>query len=69
MFLYLKLTLNGYLFIISNMLRASSIKKAVGKNVAGYLPDVLTEMWEPVRDFAHLKLKTAGVQSLVALSR
>ncbi|KAI8058234.1 WD40-repeat-containing domain protein [Syncephalis plumigaleata] len=53
---------------MSSMLRASSIKKAVGKNVAGYLPDVLTEMWEPARDFAHLKLKTAGVQSLVALS-
>ncbi|KAI9599540.1 WD40-repeat-containing domain protein [Syncephalis fuscata] len=53
---------------VSKMLRASSIKKAVGKNMAGYLPDVLTEMWEPARDFAHLKLKSAGVQSLVALS-
>ncbi|RKP04865.1 WD40 repeat-like protein [Thamnocephalis sphaerospora] len=58
---------NGGRSSVGKMLRASSIKKAVGKNVAGYLPDMLTEMWEPVRDFAHLKLKSSGVQSLVAL--
>lgn len=53
------------------MLRRSS--KHLGKNIAGsvgsYLPDVLTEMWEPTRDFASLKLPTAGAKSLVALSR
>lgn len=45
----------------------------LGRNIAGsvgsYLPDVLTEIWEPTRDFAWLKLPSAGVRSLVALSR
>lgn len=45
----------------------------LGRNIAGsvgsYLPDVLTEIWEPTRDFASLKLPSAGVRSLVALSR
>ena len=55
----------------SQMLRRSSMH--LGRNLAGsvgsYLPDVLTEIWEPSRDFAWLKLPSAGVRSLVALSR
>jgi autophagy-related protein 18 len=45
-----------------------SYGKTIKKSVTGYLPDMLTEIWEPSRDFANLKLKTAGVKSLVALS-
>lgn len=45
----------------------------LGRNIAGsvgsYLPDVITEIWEPTRDFAQLKLPSAGIRSLVALSR
>lgn len=55
---------------VGQMLRRSSMQ--VGRNLAGsvgsYLPDVLTEIWEPSRDFAWLKLPSAGVRSLVALS-
>ena len=45
---------------------------ALGKNVAGsvggFLPNTLSEMWEPQRDFAYLKLPSPGVSSLVAVS-
>ncbi|KAK4514134.1 uncharacterized protein ATC70_006143 [Mucor velutinosus] len=55
---------------MGQMLRRSSMH--LGRNIAGsvgsYLPDVLTEIWEPTRDFASLKLPSAGVRSLVALS-
>ncbi|KAI9315554.1 WD40-repeat-containing domain protein [Dichotomocladium elegans] len=55
---------------VGQLLRRSSLN--IGRNIAGsmgsYLPEVLTEMWEPARDFASLKLPTAGVRSLVALS-
>lgn len=55
---------------VGQMLRRSSMH--LGRNLAGsvgsYLPDVLTEIWEPSRDFAWLKLPSAGVRSLVALS-
>lgn len=36
--------------------------------MAGYMPKLVTEMLEPSRDFASLKLKSSGVRSLVALS-
>jgi autophagy-related protein 18 len=43
-----------------------------GRNIAGsvgsYLPGAITEIFEPSRDFAHLKLPSAGVQSVIALS-
>ncbi|KAF9414823.1 autophagy protein [Podila epigama] len=43
-----------------------------GKNIAGsvgsYLPGMITEIFEPSRDFAYLKLPSAGVQSIIALS-
>ncbi|KAI8367669.1 WD40-repeat-containing domain protein [Radiomyces spectabilis] len=55
---------------VGQMLRRSSMN--IGRNIAGsvgsYLPESLTEMWEPARDFASLKLPSTGVRSLVALS-
>ncbi|KAI5481845.1 WD repeat domain phosphoinositide-interacting protein [Pseudohyphozyma bogoriensis] len=44
----------------------------LGRNLAGsvggFLPGAVTGMWDPQRDFAFLKLPTAGVRSVVALS-
>ncbi|ORZ07808.1 WD40-repeat-containing domain protein [Absidia repens] len=56
---------------VGQMLRRSSLH--FGRNIAGsvgsYLPEMLTEIWEPARDFASLKLPSgSGAQSLVALS-
>ncbi|KAI9492111.1 WD40-repeat-containing domain protein [Zychaea mexicana] len=51
---------------VGQMLRRSS--QHLGRNIGSYLPGMITEMWEPSRDFASLKLPSAGVQSLVALS-
>lgn len=34
-----------------------------------YLPEIVSEMLEPVRDFAHLKLPSTGLQSIAALSK
>ncbi|CAO3620818.1 unnamed protein product [Cunninghamella echinulata] len=56
---------------VGQILRRSSLH--FGRNIAGsvgsYLPEMLTEMWEPARDFASLKLPSVGVRSLVAVSR
>lgn len=45
----------------------------LGRNLAGsvggFLPGAVSGMWDPQRDFAFLKLPTAGVRSVVALSR
>ncbi|KAF9178314.1 autophagy protein [Haplosporangium sp. Z 767] len=55
---------------MSSMIRRQSMH--IGKNLAGsvgsYLPGAITEIFEPSRDFAHLKLPSAGVQSVIALS-
>ncbi|KAF9164366.1 autophagy protein [Actinomortierella ambigua] len=55
---------------VSGMIRRQSMH--IGKNLAGsvgsYLPSMVTEMFEPSRDFAYLKLPSGGVQSVVALS-
>jgi len=52
------------------MIRRSS--QSIGRTLAGaaggYLPNAVTEMWEPARDFAFVKLKKPGVKSVVALS-
>ncbi|KAL8293453.1 hypothetical protein RQP46_000154 [Phenoliferia psychrophenolica] len=44
----------------------------LGRNLAGsvggFLPGAVSGMWDPQRDFAFLKLPTAGVRSVVALS-
>ena len=54
----------------SGTLRRKSLN--LGRNLAGsvggFLPGAVTGMWDPQRDFAFLKLPTAGVRSVVALS-
>jgi autophagy-related protein 18 len=47
---------------------ASKQRRSIGRSVGSFLPDRLTDMWEPSRHFASLKLSNAGVRSLVALS-
>jgi len=42
--------------------------KSLTHSVGGYLPNTITEMWEPSRDFAFFHLPTSGVRSVVALS-
>ncbi|KAK9457279.1 WD40-repeat-containing domain protein [Dipodascopsis uninucleata] len=53
-----------------NLIRRSSqtLGRSVAGRVGGYLPTAVTEMWEPARDFAFLKLPTKGVKSVVAIS-
>lgn len=48
--------------------RSMALGRGITGSVGGYLPNSLTEMWEPSRDFAFLKLPTPGVSSVVALS-
>ena len=35
--------------------------KSVAGVVGGYLPQTVTEMWEPMRDFAFIKLPKSGL--------
>lgn len=62
--------LNGGAGTFGSMFRRSSqtIGRAVAGAAGGYLPNAVTEMWEPARDFAFVKLKKPGVKSVVALS-
>src|SRR5205823_6288827 len=55
---------------IASMIRRSSqtLGKSVVGAVGGYLPNAVTEIWEPQRDFAFIHLPTPGVKSVVALS-
>lgn len=64
---------------IGSMLRRSSqiMGKSVAGVVGGYLPHAVTEMWEPMRDFAFIKLPRSGtglnstggpLRSVVAMS-
>jgi len=55
---------------VSASLRRKSLQvgKSLTHSVGGYLPNTLTEMWEPSRDFAFLRLPTSGVRCIVALS-
>ena len=48
--------------------RSLHLTKNITSSVGGYLPNTLTEMWEPSRDFASLKLPTSGTRCIVALS-
>lgn len=48
--------------------RSMALGRGITGSVGGYLPNSLTEMWEPSRDFAFLKLPSQGVSSVVALS-
>ncbi|ODQ73077.1 hypothetical protein LIPSTDRAFT_71408 [Lipomyces starkeyi NRRL Y-11557] len=53
-----------------NLIRRSSqtLGRSVAGRVGGYLPTAVTEMWEPARDFAFVKLPTKGIKSVVAIS-
>ncbi|KAI0312595.1 WD40 repeat-like protein [Amylostereum chailletii] len=55
---------------VSSSLRRRSLHltKNLTSSVGGYLPNTLTELWEPSRDFAYLKLPTSGARCIVALS-
>ncbi len=55
---------------VSSSLRRRSLHltKNITSSVGGYLPNTITEMWEPSRDFAFLKLPTSGARCIVALS-
>ncbi|KAF8056575.1 WD40 repeat-like protein [Lyophyllum atratum] len=55
---------------VSSSLRRKSMQmtKSLTHSVGGYLPNTLTEMWEPSRDFAFLRLPTSGARCIVALS-
>lgn len=48
--------------------RSQLVTKQLTSSVGGYLPNTITEMWEPARDFASLKLPTSGARCIVALS-
>ncbi|KAJ2159466.1 autophagy protein [Coemansia sp. RSA 552] len=54
------------------MLRRASWKGLVNSKIVGraaqLMPDRLSEMWEPSRDFAFLKLPKANTQSIAAMS-
>jgi len=49
--------------------RSVNLGRNLVGGVGGFLPGAVTGMWDPQRDFAFLKLPTAGVRSVVALSR
>ncbi|KAF8223979.1 WD40 repeat-like protein [Tricholoma matsutake] len=55
---------------VSSILRRRSLQmtKTLTHSMGGYLPNTLTEMWEPSRDFAFLRLPTSGARCVVALS-
>ena len=48
--------------------RSLQLTKTLTHSMGGYLPNSLTEMWEPTRDFAFLRLPTSGTRSIVAFS-
>ncbi|KAG7444264.1 WD40 repeat-like protein [Guyanagaster necrorhizus] len=55
---------------VSSSLRRKSLQvtKSISHSMGGYLPNTITEMWEPSRDFAFLRLPTSGARCVVALS-
>lgn len=56
---------------LSSLLRRSS--QIMGRSVAGvvgsYLPQTVTEMWEPLRDFAYIKIPKSSAGASVASPR
>jgi hypothetical protein len=62
-------SLNSWVFS-SSSLRSKSLQmtKSLTHSMGGYLPNTLTEMWEPSRDFVFFRLPTSGVRGVVALS-
>lgn len=59
-----------YSSILSSSLKRKSMQmtKSLTNSMGGYLPNTITEMWEPSRDFAFLRLPTTGARTIVALS-
>ncbi|KAF5356481.1 hypothetical protein D9757_012565 [Collybiopsis confluens] len=55
---------------VSSSLKRRSLQytKSLSYSMGGYLPNTITEMWEPSRDFAFLRLPTSGARCAVALS-
>ncbi|KIK97278.1 hypothetical protein PAXRUDRAFT_825085 [Paxillus rubicundulus Ve08.2h10] len=55
---------------VSSVLRRRSmhLTKSISSSVGGYLPNTITEIWEPSRDFAFLRLPTSGARCVVGLS-
>ncbi|KAF8834273.1 WD40 repeat-like protein [Paxillus ammoniavirescens] len=55
---------------VSSVLRRRSmhLTKSLSSSVGGYLPNTITEIWEPARDFAFLRLPTSGARCVVGLS-
>jgi autophagy-related protein 18 len=48
--------------------RSYHIGKSLVGGVGGYLPKSMSEMWEPQRDFAYIKLRNSGARTVVAMS-
>lgn len=48
--------------------KSLGLTRGIAGGMGAYLPNTLTEMWEPSRDFAFLKLPTSGSRCIVALS-
>lgn len=48
--------------------RSYHIGKSFMGGVGGYLPRTVSEMWEPQRDFAFIKLRNHGSRTVVAMS-
>jgi autophagy-related protein 18 len=59
---------------VSGRLRKSSqlLGRSVAEAMGGYLPSTITEMWEPARDFASIRLpthNTKNVRSVVGMNK
>lgn len=48
--------------------KSLAVTKGLTGAMGGYLPNTLTEMWEPSRDFAFLRLPTSGARCIVGIS-
>ncbi|KAK4047048.1 autophagy protein [Microbotryomycetes sp. JL221] len=48
--------------------KSLNLGRNLAGSVGGFLPNAVTGLWDPQRDFAFLKLPTSGVKSVVALS-
>ena len=48
--------------------KSFAVGKSLAGSIGGFLPGTVTELWDPQRDFAFLKLPNSGVKSTVALS-
>ncbi|PPR08221.1 hypothetical protein CVT24_001236 [Panaeolus cyanescens] len=54
---------------VSSLKRKSlQLSKTLTSSMGGYLPNSITEMWEPTRDFAYLRLPGGGGRTVVGMS-